>query len=79
MAELKVRNFGKMREKVAIPDLVVIQRKGYDEFLQRDVAPTKRARKGLEELFRETFPIESYDKGTILEYLFTSLSSHGTA
>ena len=73
MAELKVRNFGKMREKVAIPDLVVIQRKGYDEFLQRDVAPTKRARKGLEELFRETFPMESYDKGTILEYLFYEL------
>jgi len=73
MAELKVRNFGKMRDKVAIPDLVVIQRKGYDEFLQRDVAPTKRARKGLEELFRETFPIESYDKGTILEYLFYEL------
>ncbi|MGA2322327.1 MAG: DNA-directed RNA polymerase subunit beta [Sedimentisphaerales bacterium] len=73
MAELKVRNFGKMREKVAIPDLVVIQRKGYDEFLQRDVAPTKRARKGLEELFRETFPVESYDKGTILEYLFYEL------
>jgi DNA-directed RNA polymerase subunit beta len=62
-----------MREKVAIPDLVVIQRKGYDEFLQRDVAPTKRARKGLEELFRETFPVESYDKGTILEYLFYEL------
>ena len=73
MAELKVRNFGKMREKVAIPDLVVIQRKGYDEFLQRDVAPTKRARRGLEELFRETFPVESYDKGTILEYLFYEL------
>ncbi|MGD0597870.1 MAG: DNA-directed RNA polymerase subunit beta [Sedimentisphaerales bacterium] len=73
MAELKVRNFGKMREKVAIPDLVVIQRKGYDEFLQRDVAPTKRARKGLEELFRETFPVESYDKGMILEYLFYEL------
>ena len=73
MAELKVRNFGKMREKVEIPDLVVIQRKGYDEFLQRDVAPTKRARRGLEELFRETFPVESYDKGTILEYLYYEL------
>jgi DNA-directed RNA polymerase subunit beta len=73
MAELKVRNFGKMREKVAIPDLVVIQKKGYDEFLQRDVAPTRRARRGLEELFRETFPVESYDKGTILEYLYYEL------
>ena len=73
MAELKVRNFGKMREKVEIPDLVVVQRKGYGEFLQMDVVPTKRANRGLEELFRETFPIESYDKGIILEYLYYEL------
>ena len=73
MAELKVRNFGKMLEKVEIPDLVVVQRKGYGEFLQMDVAPTKRANRGLEELFRETFPIESYDKGIILEYRYYEL------
>ena len=73
MAELKVRNFGKMREKVEIPDPVVVQRKGYGEFLQMDAAPTKRANRGLEELFRETFPIESYDKGIILEYLYYEL------
>jgi len=73
MAESKVRNFGKMREKVEIPDLVVVQRKGYGEFLQMDVVPTKRANRGLEELFRETFPIESYDKGIILEYLYYEL------
>jgi DNA-directed RNA polymerase subunit beta len=73
MAELKVRNFGKMREKVEIPDLVVVQRKGYGEFLQMDVVPTKRANRGLEGLFRETFPIESYDKGIILEYLYYEL------
>ena len=73
MAESKVRNFGKMREKVEIPDLVVVQRKGYGEFLQMDVAPTKRANRGLEELFRETFPIESYDKGIILEYRYYEL------
>ena len=73
MAELKVSNFGKIKETVEIPDLVAIQRKGYDEFLQRDASPTKRANRGLEELFRETFPIESYDKGIILEYLYYEL------
>jgi DNA-directed RNA polymerase subunit beta len=73
MAESKVRNFGKMLEKVEIPDLVVVQRKGYGEFLQMDAVPTKRAHRGLEELFRETFPIESYDKGIILEYLYYEL------
>ncbi|MGA2171461.1 MAG: DNA-directed RNA polymerase subunit beta [Sedimentisphaerales bacterium] len=73
MAELKVRNFGKMRETVEIPDLVAIQRRGYEGFLQMDAAPTKRANKGLEGLFREIFPIESYDKGIILEYLYYEL------
>jgi DNA-directed RNA polymerase subunit beta len=73
MAELKVRNFGRIRETVEIPNLVAIQRKGYEEFLQIDATPTKRANKGLEGLFRETFPIESYDKGIILEYLYYEL------
>jgi len=73
MAELKVRNFGRTRETVEIPDLVAIQRKSYEGFLQKDVSPTKRTSEGLEELFREIFPIESYDKGINLEYLYYEL------
>ena len=63
-----IRNFGRVRDAVEIPDLVAIQRKSYDTFLQRDVAPTKRKDAGLEALFRETFPIESYDKKMVMEY-----------
>jgi len=73
MEQLKVRNFGRIRETVEIPDLVAIQRKGYEEFLQRDAAAMRRANKGLEALFREIFPIESYDKAIILEYLYYEL------
>ena len=64
-----IRNFGRVRDAVEIPDLVAIQRKSYDNFLQNNVAPTKRKGAGLEALFRETFPIESYDKKMIMEYL----------
>jgi DNA-directed RNA polymerase subunit beta len=64
-----VRNFGKVHDVVEIPNLVAIQKRSYDQFLQRDVAPTKRKAIGIEELFRETFPIESYDKKMLLEYL----------
>jgi len=64
-----IRNFGRVHDAVEIPDLVAIQRKSYDNFLQNDVAPTKRKDAGLEALFRETFPIESYDKKMIMEYL----------
>ena len=67
------RNFSKVCDAVEIPNLVAIQRKSYEHFLQQDVAPTKRKRVGLEALFQETFPIESYDKKTLLEYLYYEL------
>jgi DNA-directed RNA polymerase subunit beta len=63
------RNFGKMQDAVEIPDLVVVQQGSYAKFLQKDVAPTKRTDTGLEALFREIFPIESYDKKMTLEYI----------
>jgi len=68
-----VRNFGSMRDAVEIPDLVAIQRRSYEQFLQQDTAPTRRKCSGLEALFRETFPIESYDKKMVLEYLYYEL------
>jgi len=68
-----VRNFGKVHDVVEIPNLVAIQRRSFDQFLQKDVAPTKRKPTGLEELFQETFPIESYDKKMLLEYLYYEL------
>jgi DNA-directed RNA polymerase subunit beta len=68
-----VRNFGKIQDGVEIPNLVDVQRGSYDKFLQKDVAPTKRKDMGLEALFREIFPIESYDKKMSLEYLFYEL------
>jgi len=68
-----VRTFGKIGDAIDIPDLVAIQRAGYEQFLQKDEAPTKRKCIGLEALFREIFPIESYDKNMRLEYLYYEL------
>ena len=68
-----VRSFGKIQDAVEIPDLVAVQRSSYARFLQKDVPPTKRQDHGLEGLFREIFPIESYDKKMTLEYLYYEL------
>jgi DNA-directed RNA polymerase subunit beta len=73
MALRTVRNFGKVRDAVEIPDMVEIQKKSYGDFLQEDTAPTKRKCVGLEALFREVFPIENYDKTMSLEYLYYEL------
>jgi len=68
-----VRDFGKVRDVVEIPDLVAIQKRSYERFLQRDVMPTRRKCIGLESLFREIFPIVNYDKTMRLEYLYYEL------
>jgi DNA-directed RNA polymerase subunit beta len=62
-------NFGKIKEPLAPPNLIELQCNSYKEFLQSDV-PAKKRRKndGLEAVFNEVFPIESYDGKTVLEY-----------
>ena len=73
MVEQAVRNFGKVRDVIDIPDLVDVPRSSYEAFLQFDVEPTKRANTGLESLLREIFPITNYDKTMELEYLYYEL------
>jgi DNA-directed RNA polymerase subunit beta len=61
-------NFGKIKEVIAPPNLIEVQVNSYREFLQADVPPKKRKNLGLESVFREVFPIESYDGKTVLDY-----------
>jgi len=63
-----VVNLGKITNYDLIPDLIAIQFKSYNEFLQLDCDPHKRENKGLEQVFRESFPIYSNDETIILEY-----------
>ncbi len=69
MALQTVRNFGKVQETIEVPDLVAIQKKSYERLLQKDLPPTQRKCIGLEALFREIFPVDSYDKKMSLGYL----------
>ena len=62
-------NFGKLKEVVPPPDLIGLQLASYREFLQADVAPSQRKKVGLEAVFQEIFPIESYDNKCRLEYV----------
>ncbi len=66
---MEIRNYGNVGDAVEVPDLVAVQTKPYKDFLQADVPPAKRDNKGLEAIFRETFPILSYDQSLRLEYL----------
>src|SRR5579862_9445182 len=62
-------NFGKIKEIVVPPNMIELQTNSYVEFLQADASPKKRNRhNGLESVFREVFPIESYDGKSMLDY-----------
>ncbi|MCY2928161.1 MAG: DNA-directed RNA polymerase subunit beta [Planctomycetota bacterium] len=66
----RIRDFSKVGDAIPVPDLVEIQVKSYERFLQADAEPTRRKHEGLEALLREIFPIVSYDERTKLEYLY---------
>src|SRR5256885_4777378 len=61
-------NFGKIKEVIAPPNLIEIQINSYVEFLQAEVPPTRRKLLGLQAVFKEVFPIASYDNKTELDY-----------
>ena len=65
----QVRKFGSGRDTFPIPNLTTLQTASYEAFLQEDVAADKRKNQGLDSVFREIFPIESYDKTVSLEFL----------
>ncbi|MCB1177287.1 MAG: DNA-directed RNA polymerase subunit beta [Leptospiraceae bacterium] len=67
--EKKRVNFGKITNLEYLPNLIQIQKKSFDWFIQADIKdPTKRNNQGLEAVFQETFPIESPNGDVIMEY-----------
>ncbi len=61
-------NFGKIKEIIAPPNLIELQTLSYKEFLQAEVAASKRKNLGLQAVFTEVFPIESYDGKCVLDF-----------
>ncbi len=73
MAKLNIKEFIKYQDTFELPSLLDIQVKSYESFLQREADSAKRQDQGLEEVFREVFPLESYDGQIRLEYISYSL------
>ncbi len=61
-------NFGKIKEIIAPPNMIELQVNSYKEFLQLDTPPSRRKNMGLQAVFTEVFPIESYDGKVVLDY-----------
>ena len=60
--------FGAQDSILKEPDLLGIQISSMKNFLQEDTLAEKRTNSGLEQVFRNTFPIEDNHKNYVLEY-----------
>ena len=61
-------SFSKIPAFVNVPDLLSIQTKAYQQFLQEWVPIEAREQIGLEGVFQNVFPIEDSHRNYILEY-----------
>ncbi len=52
-----------------MPNFLEVQLKSYEEFLQANVPPHKRALKGLQQIFTEIFPVTDIHENYSLEYV----------
>jgi DNA-directed RNA polymerase subunit beta len=62
------KDFSKITSPVEIPNLIELQRKSYEKFLQADVSPQKRDVVGLQAVFKSVFPIEDFNRTASLEF-----------
>ena len=66
-------NLGKVKSIVDVPNLIGIQKRSYDKFLQSDIIPKDRNDIGLEGVFKSVFPIKDFDGTSELVYVGYSL------
>jgi DNA-directed RNA polymerase subunit beta len=62
-------SFSKIQEALEFPDLLDIQLKSFDDFLQTKVPSNKRESKGLQAVFLNIFPIIDNREEHILEFV----------
>ena len=62
-------SFSKIPSAFQIPNLIEIQRKSYDEFLQMDLMPSEEKDTGLQAVFNSVFPITDYRDICTLQFV----------
>ena len=63
------KDFSKIKEVLQISNLIEVQKRSYDKFLQTDVDLEKREFHGLHGVFRTVFPIKDFYETASLEFV----------
>src|ERR1051326_2460211 len=62
-------DFSKIPATIQIPNLIEVQKRSYDRFLQMDRLPSERDDAGLQAVFQSVFPITDFRNVSQLEFV----------
>ena len=75
MAQLSIddrplrRDFSKIKKIVDIPNLIDVQKRSFENFLQPKVDPNERRNIGLQGVFKDVFPIKDFNETASLQFV----------
>ena len=62
-------DFSKIPATIQIPNLIEVQKRSYERFLQMDLLPSERDDAGLQAVFQSVFPITDFRNISQLEFV----------
>src|SRR2546422_9375600 len=68
-------DFAKIQSSIQIPNLLEVQKKSYQRFLQMDLLPSEREDAGLQSVFNSVFPITDFRGTSSLEFVDYSIGN----
>ncbi len=68
-------DFSKIPTAIQIPNLIEVQRRSYERFLQMDKLPTEREDNGLQSVFTSVFPITDFRNISQLDFVDFSIGN----
>ena len=68
-------DFSKIKTTIPIPNLIEIQKKSYERFLQMNRLPSEREDAGLQSVFKSVFPISDFRENSSLEFIEYSIGN----
>jgi DNA-directed RNA polymerase subunit beta len=68
-------DFSKIKTSIPIPNLIEVQKKSYERFLQMDLLPNEREDVGLQTVYNSVFPISDFRGVSQLEFVDYSIGN----
>src|SRR6201993_472213 len=68
-------DFSKIKTSIPIPNLIEVQKRSYERFLQMDLLPNERDDVGLQTVFNSVFPISDFRGVSQLEFVDYSIGN----